>query len=242
VSRSKHTRPRPILAADRVRSPYEPRGRDDKSSTHCRARLLKEMGLIPPPLEPCRGVRAQRAPRTAPAPAPLPRMVVKRPREGYVHPAGKGDIARILRFFGEQYTYGLRRIVLVQAAGTPASSRRLVFGRLRVRDGEVILYEQAMPPWVLPGRLSPGDEERLVRAGAILELSGQGQQTVVRWPAGTLRDFMLFDVLMHEIAHHTLQQYKGKRALRVARTAHHEALAHRFAVRCRLLYTPTERA
>ena len=47
----------------------------------------------------------------------------------------------------------------------------------------------------------------------------------------------LFDVLMHEIAHHTFQQYKGKRAARVARTAHHEALAERFAVWCRLRYS-----
>src|SRR5689334_825050 len=105
MSRSKHTRPRRILAADRVRSPYEPRGRDDKSYAHSQARLLKEMGLIPPPLELGRG-GSRTAPTTrptlTPAPAPLPRIVVKRPREGYFHPASRSDITRILRFFGEQ--------------------------------------------------------------------------------------------------------------------------------------------
>ena len=236
MSRSKHTRPRRILAADRVRSPYEPRGHNDTSSTHNQARLLKQMGLIPTPVDPFDRTGAA---CRAPTPAPLPRILAKRPRQGYFHPAGKSDITRILRFFGEQYTYGLRRILLAQAVGASAASHRLVLGRLRVQDHTIILYEQAVPPWVLPGRLSPGDEERLARAGAVLALSGQGLQTVVRWPGDTLRDFMLFDVLMHEIAHHTLQQYKGKRAVRVARTPHHEALAGRFAVWCRLRYIST---
>jgi len=48
-----------------------------------------------------------------------------------------------------------------------------------------------------------------------------------------LRDFMLFDALMHEIAHHRLQQYTGKRTARIARTADHEAYADQFAAQCR---------
>ena len=39
---------------------------------------------------------------------------------------------------------------------------------------------------MLPGRLSPSDEERLARAGAVLELCGQGHQTLVHWPGDTL--------------------------------------------------------
>ena len=46
----------------------------------------------------------------------------------------------------------------------------------------------------------------------------------------------LFDVLMHEIGHHLIQHYKGKRTVRRARTADHEAFADRFAQRCRLAY------
>jgi hypothetical protein len=47
---------------------------------------------------------------------------------------------------------------------------------------------------------------------------------------------MLFDVLLHEIGHHLIQQYRGKRTARVARTRDHEACADRFALQCRLLY------
>jgi hypothetical protein len=71
----------------------------------------------------------------------------------------------------------------------------------------------------------------------LLEEWDNGTLTVVTWPGATLRDFMLFDVLMHEIGHHLIQQYKGKRPARVVRTRDHEAFADRFAERCRLLYS-----
>ena len=69
----------------------------------------------------------------------------------------------------------------------------------------------------------------------MLEIPEGGAHALVSWPGKTLRDFMLFDVLMHEIGHHLIQQYKGKRRARVARTRDHEAFAAHFARRCRLL-------
>jgi hypothetical protein len=127
-------------------------------------------------------------------------------------------------------------------AGTPAGpgyAARLAVGTLLV-PGTIILYAQPEPPWVLTARLQREDEARLARAGAVLEMLGHGHHTIVHWPAATLRDFMLFDGLMHELAHHTIQQYKGKRAMRVLRTADHEAIADRFAQKCRLRYLQYE--
>jgi hypothetical protein len=235
MSRSKHTRPDHILAADRVRAPYEPRSRGDRSSLRADARSLKQAGAIP-------GTRQVFDISHATAehsPTPLPRIVLKRPREGFFHPALRRNIEHLLRFFGEQHTYGLRRIVLGRgddASRTFAGPGRLAVGTLLV-PGTIILYEQPRPPWVLSGRLRPEDHARLARAGAVLEMLGQGHHTVVHWPGTTLRDFVLFDGLMHEIAHHTIQQFKGKRAVRVLRTADHEAIADRFAHKCRLRYT-----
>ncbi len=165
---------------------------------------------------------------------PLPRIVTNRPGMGYFHPAIAVDISRVLSFFGERYTYGVRRIRLMQVANIP-SAGMLLFGRLLV-PGTVILYAQALPPWVLLGRLGQKDEAKLQRAGAVIELWGDGSQTVVHWPGETLAQFMLFDVLMHELAHHMMQQYKGKRTVRIARTKDHEAFADRFALDCRRNY------
>jgi hypothetical protein len=224
MSRSKHTGPRHILAASRVRAPYEPRGANNVTALHRQARRLKEAGII-------LTMDERVLDRSS---YPLPRVVVQRPSAGQYHPASKRDIIEVLRYFGEGHIYGLRRVVLARTSAGPGKGR-LIFGRLLVPD-MIVLFEQPHAPWVLPG--SPAEKEwgRLARAGARIEQISLGLQTVVHWPGATLRDFMLFDVLMHEIAHHTLQQYTGKRPVRIARTADHEAYADKFAVQCRLQY------
>jgi hypothetical protein len=194
------------------------------AALHREARRLKEVGIILAVGENDMGS----------SPFPPPRVSVQRPGAGHYHPASKRDIIEMLRFFGEEYVYGVRQIVL---ARTPAGqlSGRLIFGRLFV-PGTIILYEQPPTPWVLPVSLAEKELKRLARAGASIEQVSRGLQTVVHWPDDALRDFMLFDVLMHEVAHHTLQQYTGKRPVRIARTPDHEAYADRFAVQCRLQY------
>jgi hypothetical protein len=108
---------------------------------------------------------------------------------------------------------------------------RLLFGRLRV-PGWVLLHDQPPSPWLLPGRLPAAEAKRLQGAGAYVEPLNGGH-TRVTWPGDTLRQFMLMNVLLHEIGHHLVQQYTGKRSVRNARTSEHELLAERFAARCR---------
>ncbi len=223
MSRSKHTRPRKVLAASRVRAPVEPRGRGDPSDQRALLRELKEVGI-----------HAELARPVGEVAAPLPRVVCKHPKKGCHHPAGKADIKGVLRFFGEECTYGLRSVELVQGQ-IPWAEGSLRLGRLMV-PGRIVIFDQAHPPWRVPGPLPEHDEEWLLRAGAVLQIESGGRCVNVAWPDETLRDFMLFDVLMHEVGHHLIQQYKGKRTLRVARTKDHEAFADRFAYKCRLAY------
>jgi hypothetical protein len=221
MSRSKHTRPRHVLAASRIRAPYEPRGSQDRSLQRRVARAFKEQGV---PLD----FPVPHLPETA----PLPRIVVQPPRAGHCHPASKAAIEELLHFFGPACFYGLRRIDLVQGHHR---DDRLVFGRLLV-PGRIILYDQKPSPWTLAGALTLDQRELLRRAGAVPEIIGAGLHTTVAWPGETLRDFLRFDVLMHEIGHHMIQQYKGKRTLRVARSKDHERWADAFAHRCRCAY------
>lgn len=145
------------------------------------------------------------------------------PRRGFVHPAGPGDVARVLAFFGPAACYGLRGVELRQR---PAGAG-LAVAALRV-PGLVVLFEQPAPPWVLPGRLT---DDRLERAGAVVAAGPAG--TLVEWPGDTLRDFVLFDGLMHEIGHHTIQHAARKRHTRAMRTADHERRADAYAARAR---------
>lgn len=140
----------------------------------------------------------------------------------------------MLQFFGAHCIYGIRAIELVHGHAC-AQNATLTFGRLIV-PGRILLHDQPLSPWVLPGQLSVRAAERMRGAGATVTLVGHGSQTIVAWPDDTLRDFMLFDVLMHEIGHHRIQQYKGNRSARVMRTRDHEASADHFARQCRAQY------
>jgi hypothetical protein len=224
MSRSVHTRPRRVLAPARVIAPHEPRGAGDRSARYVAARELKEHGLV---CEARVSVLVERV-------TPLPRVIVRQPGPGRSHPADRRDVLRVLRFFGAEYTYGLRAVEL-RPAPPDVAVGRLRFGSLRV-PGHIRLYDQPPPPWLLPGTLSARERARLEQAGALVERAMAGGATRVEWPGTTLRDFMLFDVLMHEIGHHMVQQYTGKRRARVLRTKDHEAFADRLAARCRTTF------
>lgn len=224
MSRSVHTRPRAIRAADRLRDPRRPRGAGDPSRARRALRQLKELGISAVPSD-----AEQRSSWR------LPSITEKRPRPGHHHPATRTDVAETLRFFGEECAYGVRAIELRQGtSGVPG----LELGRLMV-PGRIVLYDQPVSSWRLPGRISEQERHRLLDAGAEIEDLDVG--LIIHWPedsdgGGTLKDFMLFDVLMHEIGHHLLQHHKGKRLVRVARTRDHEAFADAFARQCREIY------
>src|ERR1041385_1055380 len=216
MSRSKHTDPKTIRAVRRLRAPREGRGADD-------LRRRRELGLALPPGSAIAG-KARRGPSRL-------RIIVRPPRHGFHHPANKQDVLGTLEAVGPIALYGLRSVELNRApANRPALGP--VFARYCV-PGRIILFEQPVPPWRLPGLLKSDIAHRFERAGAILTLLPQVGATLVDWPGGTLRRFILEHVLLHELGHHVLQHHKGKQPVRIARTRDHEAFAARFAERQR---------
>jgi hypothetical protein len=165
----------------------------------------------------------------------MPRITVQKPREGYCHPITKRDIKQLLLFFGELSYYGVREIRLSQLPAAQTAAAGKLFGRLYI-PGKIVLYEQAIPPWYLAGSLDPEEVEALTSAGATVERSDDGMRCVISWTAEDLRNFFLFDVLMHEIGHHLQQQFKAKRTAQILRTRDHENSARLFANKCRLAF------
>jgi hypothetical protein len=203
-----------------VRAPHEPRGQDDQSSFRRLARVLKESGII------------LNLPNSSESGDPIiPRIIVKRPRQGFDHPAKKEDILGVLQFFGERCFYGLRLIKLIQGNST-LSGASLLMGRLEV-PGTIVLYDQPASPWFVAGLIPRAEREKLERAGATIEVSSDNLHCLIHWTESALKNFMLFEVFMHEIGHHLIQQYTGKRNARVVRTKDHEHFADLFAERCR---------
>ena len=224
MARSKHTQPDELLAKRRLRAPYESRGKNDQTSYRLTARALKEFGI------------SLKLPHLSENQETLvrPRIVTKPPRAGFLHPAEKKSILAVLEFFGDSCVYGLRSVRLSQGATTNRDSA-LLFGRLEV-PGTIILYDQPTSPWFINGIFTSAQTKKLQKAGAVFEIAEGGFQTLVHWSKKDLENFMLFDVFMHEVGHHMIQQYKGKRDVRVARTKDHEAFANMFANRCREEY------
>ena len=69
----------------------------------------------------------------------LPRIIIKRPRPGYVHALEKSDVLQILNFVGPEAIYGLRSIEFVQQPAVAAPGLQ-PFGQLIV-PGKIKLFE-----------------------------------------------------------------------------------------------------
>jgi hypothetical protein len=195
-----HTDPYPLRAARRVAAPR--RRRADEP------RVLR---------------RRVRVSGTAPAGEQPVEIRVGRPRPGFRHPATAADLARVLEFFGPPARYGVRRIELRQRVAAAGPGIRVAG---YVPPGVIVLFEQPDPPWCLPGRLSREARERLERAGA--RVRAMASHVLVEWTDRELRDFVLFDGLMHEIGHHVIDH--GNRRMR---SADHERRADAYAAACR---------
>ena len=217
MSRSKHTDPRPIRAARRLRERFQARSTGDLTIRRRCAQRLKELGLT------TERNNKHRQPRHS-----GPRILIQMTSPGFFHPATKKDISNLLRAVGPLAVYGLRSVELVRApsGGLPA----LVFGRYQA-SGRILLYQQPLPPWRLSGVLKREDARRLKRAGALIKLLPGSRATPIVWPDFSLKRFMIEEVLLHELGHHVLQHHKGKRPVRIARTKDHEAFAAQFVAR-----------
>lgn len=226
MSRSKHTRPAKIIAADRVRSP-----RASRSSTYVAETITQTITQLNAELE--TGAEPLKAVTQELEHVCFPRIRRQPPRKGYYHPASPRDIKAMLHYFGELSYYGVREIQLAQRPAI--SCGKIVLAKLSI-PGKIILFEQPFFPWSVGGTLEQEMLEILEAAGAQVENSDDGCRSKISWSAQDLRKFMLFEGLMHEVGHHIIQQFKGKRTSQVLRLKDHELLARNFARRCREEY------
>ena len=213
MARTRSTDPDEIRASRRVGNPRENRGTGDASDVRALGRALKELGIPDRPAD------------RATAPIPPPSIRRSRATPGTIHPLTTREIREFLTWLGPIGTYGLFAIALRQRP-SPDAMRLATY---RAPD-TILLYAQPEPPWEIAGRLDAWSVRRIETCGA--RVTRLATSTTVDFPDDCLRRFMLFEGLAHELGHHIVQQYEGKRAVRKLRTADHEARASAFARAC----------
>src|SRR5579862_1469401 len=83
-------------------------------------------------------------PEREPPARPRLRIVVRPPRRGFHHPAGKQDVAAMLQAVGPAPCYGLCSVELGRSPAE-GDAPPLVFGRYHA-PGRIVLVEQPLPP------------------------------------------------------------------------------------------------
>src|SRR2546430_1149064 len=130
MSRSKHTDPKAIRAARRLRAPREGRGVGDLRRRRESGRNRKVAGAEPGGRKPEQNGQLRF------------RIVVRESRPGFHHPADKQDVLEMLKAVGPVAFYGLRSIELYRSDRLEHFQYVLLV-RYSV-PGRIILFEQPM--------------------------------------------------------------------------------------------------
>ncbi len=134
----------------------------------------------------------------------LPRIIVRQPKRGDVHPLPKSILRGALKTIPVEYIYGLSRIELRARQGKIGDP----FG-VYSRDEKVIILYSLPRLWVVD-LMSEGAQEDLERFGA--RVSQHGRQWHVYWPSEAgLAVWFFKEVVTHELGHHFSHQYEKRR-------------------------------
>lgn len=189
MSRSRHTDPRRVRAERRLSSPRAHRSEGDASGRMRVGRALKESGLLSIP-----EIGSQKKGFV------WPRIIVRRPSYGFFHPTTQGRVQEILEAVGATGVYGLKSVELSRRPDEETATPGLL--ARYIAPGQIVLFEQQLPPWHYVGRLPDSTTEFFEKSGAEVRWSAEVSATTVDWPGDTLVRFLLFEGLLHEIGHH----------------------------------------
>ncbi len=135
----------------------------------------------------------------------LPRIVVRKPKRGDIHPLSKSVLAHALKTIPVEYIYGLTRVELRARQGNRIGDP---YGAYWPDEKAIVFY--SLPVLWVVDRMSEGGQKDMEQFGA--KVWQQGRQWHVRWRSKRHLAFWFFkEVVVHELGHHFANQYKNKR-------------------------------
>ena len=137
----------------------------------------------------------------------FPRIIVRKPKRGDIHPLDRRSIAIGFNAIPEGFFYGLRQIELRPRTG---SMQQQAFGRYYL-DKRLHLYSVPPRTWKYD-EITESYGQLVERYGAKVSETTDGIS--IEWnDSRCLFGFYLAEVFFHELGHHYAHQYKNKRKI-----------------------------
>jgi hypothetical protein len=135
--------------------------------------------------------------------------------EGFVRPWSIEDVASVLRAIPEHFLTGLTGVFLLGGTTRQRSLKRLTYGIYN--SNQIFLF--ALPERMLEQNLSkmpkPNVAHAYTKFGVTITPSDKGGAKL-RFDSVSLRSYLLYDVLLHEVGHHVDREHRSDDAERYA--------------------------
>jgi hypothetical protein len=150
----------------------------------------------------------------------LPRIVNRKPRTGDVHPLTRNQVWYYLLMVPPAYVYGLKAVELrprKDAVGCP-------YGLYSPGEKRIWLYSCPSREWRFSEEIWPRHKGVLTSGAQIVTSENASNDVVVEWNDPIDIELLFVDVLLHELGHHYVNQYKSSRG-KPATHSRNEAVA-----------------
>jgi len=137
----------------------------------------------------------------------LPRIVTRKPRTGDIHPLTRATISNYLLMVPPAYFYGLKAVELrprKDAVGCP-------YGLYSPDEKRIWLYSCPSREWRFSKEIWSRHKELLARGAQIVTSDDGSNDVVVEWNDPFDIELQFVNVLLHELGHHYVNQYKSSR-------------------------------
>lgn len=149
-------------------------------------------------------IAQERMPRDSQGRFIFPRIVIRNPKHGDIHPLSRKMIVRAYNKLPIEYFYGLKGIELRARSGDIGKP----FGKYSYHAKKIILYSVPEKQWNITNPTN-GFIEALHRYHA--KISNVKDGIIVEWKTDLWLSMFYLSILFHELGHHYMDQYRCKR-------------------------------
>jgi hypothetical protein len=144
----------------------------------------------------------------------MPRIVARKPRTGDIHPLTRNTIWNYLQLVPPAYVYGLKAVELrprKDAVGCP-------YGLYSPVEKRIWLYSCPSREWHFSNEIWTRHKGVLASGAQVVTSGNASNDVVVEWNDPFDIELLFVDVLLHELGHHYVNQYRSSRGAPATRS------------------------